>query len=74
MYKFGICLASAQKAYKGTAFFGIMQIYGDFLTVFVAKLGFVVRLVLVAMTAALQHWATAHPHSPLPSLAWWGPL
>ena len=31
---------------------------------FVAKLGFVVRLVLVAMTVALQHLATAHPHSP----------
>ena len=55
MYKFGIYLASAQKAHKGTAFFGIMQIYGDFLTVFVAKLGFVVRLVLFAKTAALQH-------------------
>lgn len=41
---------------------------------FVAKLGFVVRLVLVAMTVALQHLATAHPHSPLPSRAWWGPL
>ena len=55
MYKFGIYLASAQKAHKGTAFFGIMQIYGDFLTVFIAKLGFVVRLVLVAMTVAPQH-------------------
>ena len=65
MYKFGIYLASAQNACKGTAFFGIMQIYGDFLTVFVAKLGFVVRLVLVAMNVAQQHWATAHPHSPL---------
>ena len=42
--------------------------------VFVAKLGFVVRLVLVAMTVALQHLATAHPHSPLPSKAWGGPL
>ena len=31
---------------------------------FVAKLGFVVRLVLVAMTVALQHLATTHPHSP----------
>ena len=41
---------------------------------FVAKLGLVVRLVLVAMTVALQHLATAHPHSPLPSRAWWGPL
>ena len=45
----------AQKAYKGTAFFGIMQICGDFLKDFVAKLGFVVRLVLVAMNVALQH-------------------
>ena len=26
------------------------------------------------MTVALQHLATAHPHSPLPSRAWWGPL
>jgi hypothetical protein len=23
-----------------------------------------VRIVLVAMNIALQHWATAHPHSP----------
>ena len=31
---------------------------------FVAKLGFVVRVVLVEMTVALQHLATTHPHSP----------